>query len=103
VTYAHDAHCNTIHEAGPELCPPPRDVEQFAVTYMKRISIVDFHEDGSASGAAWDVRGATADAIRESLGAPHWEQLMPADAVKRMVEGSLPEGVLELPGTGRPS
>lgn len=22
--YAHDADCNTIHEAGPELCPPPR-------------------------------------------------------------------------------
>jgi len=24
-TYAHDAHCNTIHEAGPEPCPPPRE------------------------------------------------------------------------------
>jgi hypothetical protein len=22
--YAHDAHCNTIHTAGPEPCPPPR-------------------------------------------------------------------------------
>lgn len=25
LTYAHDAHCNTIHEAGPEPCPPARD------------------------------------------------------------------------------
>lgn len=24
--YAHDAHCNTIHVAGPEECPPARDV-----------------------------------------------------------------------------
>jgi hypothetical protein len=23
-TYAHDAHCNTIHRAGPEPCPPAR-------------------------------------------------------------------------------
>ena len=23
--YAHDAHCNTLHEAGPEPCPPARD------------------------------------------------------------------------------
>ena len=22
--YAHDADCNTIHDAGPEACPPPR-------------------------------------------------------------------------------
>lgn len=22
-TYAHDAHCNTAHEAGPTRCPPP--------------------------------------------------------------------------------
>lgn len=26
--YAHDAHCNTIHEAGPEPCPPPREPER---------------------------------------------------------------------------
>jgi hypothetical protein len=24
-TYAHDAHCNTDHKAGPEPCPQPRD------------------------------------------------------------------------------
>jgi hypothetical protein len=24
-TYAHDPDCNTIHEAGPEPCPPPRE------------------------------------------------------------------------------
>lgn len=23
-TYAHDAHCNTVHEAGPQPCPPAR-------------------------------------------------------------------------------
>lgn len=26
MTYAHDAHCNTIHKPGPEPCPPARDV-----------------------------------------------------------------------------
>lgn len=26
-TYAHDAHCNTIHEAGPDPCPPERDAD----------------------------------------------------------------------------
>lgn len=29
-TYAHDAHCDTDHEAGPEPCPPPRDAEALA-------------------------------------------------------------------------
>jgi hypothetical protein len=24
-TWAHDAHCNTVHPAGPEPCPPPRE------------------------------------------------------------------------------
>ncbi len=23
--YAHDAHCNAIHRAGPQPCPPPHD------------------------------------------------------------------------------
>jgi hypothetical protein len=30
LTYAHDAHCNTIHEAGPESCPPARDLVEVA-------------------------------------------------------------------------
>lgn len=25
MTYAHDAWCNTIHEAGPDDCPPARE------------------------------------------------------------------------------
>jgi FkbM family methyltransferase len=30
-TYAHDAHCNTIHEAGPEPCPPAREQQDAVV------------------------------------------------------------------------
>jgi hypothetical protein len=28
VTYAHDAHCNVIHEPGPQECPPHCDDER---------------------------------------------------------------------------
>jgi hypothetical protein len=28
MTYAHDAHCNVIHEPGPQECPPHCDDEQ---------------------------------------------------------------------------
>ena len=31
MTYAHDAHCNTIHEAGPDPCPPAREPDAVGV------------------------------------------------------------------------
>lgn len=52
-TYAHDAHCNTIHEAGPEPCPPRResvalltDTELRAIDYTAAL----WHELGEIVG-----------------------------------------------------
>lgn len=38
-TYAHDVDCNTIHEAGPEACPPPRTPAEKAAARVARPAV----------------------------------------------------------------
>ena len=43
-TFAHDAHCNIIHEAGENPCPPARDVDD-VVKLASGTEIPRHHDD----------------------------------------------------------
>lgn len=81
--YAHDAHCNTVHEVGPEPCPPERDPDDpsnaVAVAYVHSDEVLySWHHsmtqllayDASNEGRLWQggyvsIRGGT-DGLAEA-------------------------------------
>lgn len=40
MTYAHDAHCNTVHEAGPDPCPPAHELDEILANAYDEAVIV---------------------------------------------------------------
>ena len=76
-TYAHDAHCNTIHTPGPQPCPPTRDADappvvsipaQAAVVALDALEQMDALEGDEVRAKGYEAAwGAISGAINAQL------------------------------------
>jgi len=68
-TYAHDAHCNTTHEPGPQECPPAREPDDPADAQQTNEAL-DWIADPARILATAMARALEADRLHEELFGP---------------------------------